>query len=173
MNKTVDAHTVKAWLDNGDAILVDVRDATEFNEWRIPHASLITANTLNENLAHIQNDGVKVVLHCLSGARSEKARQTIHSDYADNVYQLDGGINAWHKAGFKTIDTRQSRAGIPLMRQVLLTAGLMILTFSALGIANLKAGPYLTAFVGAGLTLAGATGWCGMAMLLSKMPWNR
>jgi hypothetical protein len=31
----------------------------------------------------------------------------------------------------------------------------------------------LSAFVGAGLTFAGATGWCGMAKLLAVMPWNR
>ncbi|MDR8242161.1 DUF2892 domain-containing protein, partial [Acinetobacter baumannii] len=28
-------------------------------------------------------------------------------------------------------------------------------------------------FVGAGLMLAGMTGWCGMAKLLAVMPWNR
>jgi hypothetical protein len=31
----------------------------------------------------------------------------------------------------------------------------------------------VSAFVGAGLTMAGATGWCGMARLLRIMPWNR
>ena len=31
----------------------------------------------------------------------------------------------------------------------------------------------LAAFVGAGLTFAGATGFCGMARLLAHMPWNR
>jgi hypothetical protein len=31
----------------------------------------------------------------------------------------------------------------------------------------------LAGFVGAGLLLAGATGWCGMARLLAAMPWNR
>jgi len=31
----------------------------------------------------------------------------------------------------------------------------------------------LSAFVGAGLLFAGLTDWCGMAMLLAKMPWNR
>ena len=30
-----------------------------------------------------------------------------------------------------------------------------------------------TAFVGAGLTFAGVSGWCGMAKLLAFMPWNR
>jgi len=32
---------------------------------------------------------------------------------------------------------------------------------------------YLSVFVGAGLSVAGLTGWCGMSMLLSKMPWNK
>jgi hypothetical protein len=31
----------------------------------------------------------------------------------------------------------------------------------------------LAAFFGAGLTFAGATGTCGLALLLMKMPWNR
>jgi hypothetical protein len=31
----------------------------------------------------------------------------------------------------------------------------------------------LSAFVGGGLLFAGASGWCGMAKLLGRMPWNR
>lgn len=31
----------------------------------------------------------------------------------------------------------------------------------------------LSAFVGAGLVFAGSTGYCGMAKVLAKMPWNR
>jgi hypothetical protein len=31
----------------------------------------------------------------------------------------------------------------------------------------------LSAFVGTGLLFAGLTNTCGMAMMLSKMPWNR
>jgi hypothetical protein len=31
----------------------------------------------------------------------------------------------------------------------------------------------LSAFVGAGLTLAGSTGFCGMALVLMRMPWNK
>ena len=31
----------------------------------------------------------------------------------------------------------------------------------------------LPAFLGCGLTFAGATGWCGLALLLGKMPWNK
>jgi len=31
----------------------------------------------------------------------------------------------------------------------------------------------LSAFVGAGLVFAGVTDWCGMGLLLAKMPWNQ
>jgi hypothetical protein len=31
----------------------------------------------------------------------------------------------------------------------------------------------LAAFLGAGLTFAGATGTCGLATVMSKLPWNR
>jgi Cu2+-exporting ATPase len=32
---------------------------------------------------------------------------------------------------------------------------------------------WLSGFIGAGLTFSGVTGWCGMGMLLAKMPWNQ
>lgn len=59
------------------------------------------------------------------------------------------------------------------MRQVQITTGLLILTGVVLGWFVNPAFYALSAFVGAGLTFAGATGWCGMAMLLKAMPWNR
>jgi hypothetical protein len=31
----------------------------------------------------------------------------------------------------------------------------------------------LSAFVGAGLVFAGISGWCGMAIFLGALPWNR
>jgi len=32
---------------------------------------------------------------------------------------------------------------------------------------------WLAVFVGAGLTFAGLTGTCGMAILIARMPWNK
>jgi rhodanese-related sulfurtransferase len=84
---------------------------------------------------------------------------------------MEGGIEAWRRAGLAVeVDRRQP---LDLMRQVQLAAGGLVLLGVALGF---LAGPgffALAAFVGAGLMLAGATGWCGMARLLRHMPWNR
>jgi hypothetical protein len=58
------------------------------------------------------------------------------------------------------------------MRQVQIAAGALILLGVMLGWLIHPAFYGVSAFVGAGLMVAGATGWCGMASLLRIMPWN-
>jgi hypothetical protein len=59
------------------------------------------------------------------------------------------------------------------VRQVQIGAGSRVLIGVVLG-ALVAPGFYtLSAFVGAGLLVAGTTGFCGMARLLVHMPWNR
>jgi hypothetical protein len=68
----------------------------------------------------------------------------------------------------------QGEGGIlPLDRQVQFTVGLGLLCASVLAWLVHPAFLLLVAFFGAGLTLAGATGFCGLARLLAWMPWNR
>ena len=59
------------------------------------------------------------------------------------------------------------------MRQVQLTIRTGVLTGAILALTVNPNRVFLCAFFGAGLTFAGSTGWCGLAILLSKMPWNR
>lgn len=59
------------------------------------------------------------------------------------------------------------------MRQVQLVAGSLVALGIALGVFLNPWFLVLPAFVGCGLMFAGATGWCGMAMLLGAMPWNK
>jgi hypothetical protein len=59
------------------------------------------------------------------------------------------------------------------MQQVQLTIGLGELTGAILALTVHPNWVFLCAFFGAGLTMAGSTGWCGLAILMSKMPWNR
>jgi hypothetical protein len=60
-----------------------------------------------------------------------------------------------------------------LERQVRIAAGALVLLGVILG-TWVHPGFYgLSAFVGAGLIFAGFTDWCGMAMVLAKMPWNQ
>ncbi|MGB0454748.1 MAG: YgaP-like transmembrane domain [Bacteriovoracaceae bacterium] len=60
-----------------------------------------------------------------------------------------------------------------MSRQTHLTAGSLALVGTLLGA---FVNPYfliIPGYVGAGLSFAGATGFCGMATILSLMPWNK
>ncbi|HUH87492.1 MAG TPA: rhodanese family protein, partial [Pusillimonas sp.] len=86
-------------------------------------------------------------------------------------YVLEGGLDAWKKAGLPVVvDTSQP---LELQRQVQIAAGSMIVLGTVLG-ATVSPWFYLLAgFVGAGLVFAGVSGFCGLARVLMKMPWNR
>ena len=154
-------------IENG-ARFVDIRDPDEHARESIP-------GTTNIPLARIGTLPVSdrpVVFHCRSGMRtaSNAARLEAAAGGAP-CYMLDGGINAWREAGLGVqVDRRQP---LELMRQVQLVAGALILLGVLLGFTVAPAFFGLSAFVGAGLMTAGATGWCGMANLLRFMPWNR
>ena len=84
---------------------------------------------------------------------------------------LDGGLEAWKRAGLPVIEDRS--APLPLMRQVQIVAGSLVLLGVVLGFLLGPAWFGLAGFVGAGLVFAGVTGFCGMARLLARLPWNR
>jgi rhodanese-related sulfurtransferase len=84
---------------------------------------------------------------------------------------LEGGIPAWQQAGLPV--QKLKNAPLPLMRQVQITAGSLVLLGLILSTMVAPAWILLSWFVGAGLVFAGVSGFCGMARLLAVMPWNR
>jgi hypothetical protein len=112
-----------------------------------------------------------IILHCASGARSARAAAMLVAAGITDVANLKGGIAAWKQAGFPLAVNR--KAPLPLMRQVQIVAGGLVVVGVVLGAAVHPWFLGLSAFVGAGLVMAGVTGWCGMATLLRKLPYNR
>jgi rhodanese-related sulfurtransferase len=86
------------------------------------------------------------------------------------AYVLDGGLDAWSRAGLPVAENR--KAPLEIIRQVQIAAGLLILAGVGLGFLVAPGWFGLAAFVGAGLTFAGLTGTCAMARLLMLAPWN-
>jgi hypothetical protein len=110
-----------------------------------------------------------VVLVCEAGTRARIVAGWLEG--RQPVSLLSGGTAAWRLAGFPLVTCAPNRW--TLERQVRLTAGLMVFVAALLAVlVNLK-WVYLAMFVGAGLTFAGATNICAMAVALAKMPWNR
>lgn len=169
--KTVDATTLKKWLDSGEAMVVDVREPAEHAAENIAGAKLLPLASVSKQ-ALPDTGGKKLVIHCRSGKRSTNACEKLLAEDPNlEVYNLEGGISAWAGAGH-AVQT-SGKFFLPLDRQVQLTIGVCVLIGSLLAYFVTPAFALFTGFFGAGLTFAGATGYCGLAMLMAKMPWNQ
>lgn len=155
-------------------IIIDVREKDEFDAEHIEHSIHIPLSNF-ERQAPAFLKTLKdrpVILMCRSGKRAGLAADSakrLCGDVACEVF--DGGILAWKEQGKPTVATKKGH--LPLLRQVQLTAGLLVLIGSLLAHFVSADFLFLTGFVGVGLTVAGATGFCGLAELFSRMPWNR
>ncbi|MAF28667.1 MAG: hypothetical protein CL820_09515 [Croceicoccus sp.] len=156
----------KRLIESG-AALVDIRGPDEFARESIPGARNVPVTDIDR----METSGTPVVYHCRSGARTQANAARLSAAAGADCYMIEGGLDAWRQAGFDVAkDTGQP---IELMRQVQIAAGSLALLGVVLGF---LVGPGffgLSAFVGAGLMVAGITGWCGMATMLRHMPWNR
>ena len=150
------------------ARLIDIRGADEHARERIPGA----ANLPLDRIDTLPHDARPVVFHCKSGMRTAGNAARLRAAAGDcQAYILDGGIDAWRGAGLPTASDRSQP--IEIMRQVQITAGALVLIGALLGLFVAPGFFGLSMFVGAGLMVAGVTGWCGRANLLRIMPWNR
>lgn len=150
------------------ARLVDIRSPDEHARERIPGA----VNVPLDKLATFTCDGGPVVFHCRSGMRTGNAAQDLARAAGDApAFILDGGLDAWRREGHPTLADKSQP--LEIMRQVQIAAGSLVLIGVLFGLLFSPVWFGLSAFVGAGLTFAGVTGFCGMARLLMLMPWNR
>lgn len=148
--------------------VVDVRTTTEFRSGHIAGAINIPMDEIESRLADVPKG--PVVLVCSSGRRAELTQEQIGGQL-DAVSCLEGGMEAWEKAGKPVV--RSTRTRLALDRQAMIGASVIVLTAVALGTLVSPGWFYLALLPGFGLMLAGTTGMCPMAVILSVMPWNR
>jgi rhodanese-related sulfurtransferase len=163
---TISPAEAKRLIDQG-ATLIDIRGPDEFARERIPGAE----NRPLDRLSGLNGANGIAIFHCRSGQRTGMNAAKLAEAASCDAYIVQGGIEAWKKAGLPV--ERNRNHPIELQRQVMIVAGSLVLLGVLLAQFIAPAFYVLAALVGAGLTLAGVTGWCGMAKLLALMPWNR
>lgn len=90
-------------LEQKQVILLDVRDTDEWQKQRIPGALHIPLAQLKDRLSELAPYAqTPIVTQCHSGGRSAKAAKLLTAAGFSNATSLDGGIEAWKKAGLKT-----------------------------------------------------------------------
>ena len=169
----IQAQQLNQDLQSGKRVaLIDVRTPVEHEEMHISGSHLMPLDRLDPAaVKSAAGHADQCVLICRSGKRAEQAFQKLQAAGCGNLAILEGGVTEWESAGLPL--ERSTRKHLPLMRQVQLIIGLLALTGSILALTVDVRFAIIPAFLGAGLTLAGSTGWCGLAILLSKMPWNK
>jgi len=164
----ISAHDLADQLATKGVTVIDVREPMEYASGHIN-------GSLNIPLARIAQAELPrgpLVLVCQSGNRSAKAlNQLLQQGHPHPVADLVGGVPAWQQAGFPV--RKLKGAPLPLMRQVQIAAGSLVLLGVILSQTVAPGWIWLSGFVGAGLTFAGISGFCGMARLLAAMPWNQ
>jgi len=154
--------------EDHDEILIDVREPAEHKNSAIPEAENIPADEIGNAIDRLKEYGT-VYVHCASGVRSKKVCEILESQGV-HVVNVEGGLSAWQKSGL-AVKGKGNR--LPIIRQVMLVAGLFILLGVLLAYFVHPYWIILSALVGAGLTFSGATGYCLLVYLLEFMPWNK
>lgn len=167
----VDADMLEQWLEAGDTVLVDVREDFEHAAERIDGAHHFALSQFDPQAVRDAHGAHRVVFHCRTGKRSSEAAGR-YAAGDDHLFHLAGGLEGWKASGRATVRSAAAPK-LDVMRQVQMTAGSLVLAGVLLGAFVSPWLLILSGFVGAGLIFAGASGWCGMALLLARMPWNR
>ena len=157
-------------LEAGTALLIDIRETDEFARRHI-NGSLSRPMSTFDAGRPPPFSAAETIFTCRTGMRTDANCGRLAASIPGDAYVLEGGLDAWASAGLPVVENRKAR--LEMMRQVQIAAGMLVLIGVVLGVWANPAFLGLSAFVGAGLTLAGATGFCTMAKVLALMPWNR
>lgn len=163
------ADQFRACQHSPDYCVIDVRDREEYAGKAEPNSCNWPLNSISaETVADfVKARGLQpdqtIVLLCARGMRAGMAANKLSTLLPNPIAVVEGGHTSLVPAG----------TPMSIERQVRIAAGSLVL----LGVmGSLLVHPALlgiSAFVGAGLVFAGVTDWCGMGLLLMKMPWNR
>lgn len=88
-------------INRESAHVLDVRSAEEFANGHLPDARHIPLDKLGERIKEIEDWKEKpLIVCCASGMRSSKACGQLKKAGFANLYNLDGGVDAWVGAGY-------------------------------------------------------------------------
>ncbi|MFA7394185.1 MAG: rhodanese family protein [Pigmentiphaga sp.] len=167
--RTVSPQEASRLIEAG-ATLIDIRSADEHAREAIPGARHVPMEQL-AGATLPANEGAIIIYHCRSGNRTRMNAGQLAEAAICETYILEGGLDAWKRAGLPVrVDRSQP---MELSRQVQISAGSLILLGVILGAAVSPWFYLVSGFVGAGLVFAGVSGFCGLARVLMRMPWNR
>lgn len=172
-------------LDQNASIILDVRTEMEHAEKRLAyghaHIPLDELKPADFMMRHGLDKDSGVYILCRSGKRATQAAEKFVAEGYRNIHVIEGGIIACEDCGQQVeghaantnITTTQEKGSISLERQVRITAGAIGAIGALLGLIVTPLFSIIPLLIGGGLIFAGITDRCGMALALTKAPWNK
>ena len=88
---------------NGEGVIVDVREKDEWDEEHIPNATHLSRGTIELDIEEkVPDVNALIVCHCGGGGRSALAAESLQKMGYKNVRSMAGGFKAWKAAGLPT-----------------------------------------------------------------------
>lgn len=161
---------IEAEKNNSSVDFINVCTPEEYSEKHIAGVRSVPLDEIERHLGEFK-DKKTIYVHCRSGRRGVAAIEKLSAlGIQAELVNVEGGILAWEGAGY---GTSRISSKLSLIRQTLIAAGALVILAHALALLLSPGWLLLSAAVGLGLFFAGLTGWCGMTMLLARMPWNK
>ncbi len=106
--KQVGVEEARELMNNSGAVVVDVRESDEWRQGHIPEAIGIPRGFLELRIEDkVPDHKAPVILQCASGTRSLLAARALREMGYENLYNLNGGFNAWKDKGLPWVADRQ------------------------------------------------------------------
>jgi len=159
-------------------LYIDVREHNEFEAEHVDGSINIPLSLFDRIAPNFLRSLTtnEVCVMCHAGVRAQQAiamAQQLNMHNHENLRCYPGGLLAWKYQGNTTQRAHSRRATLPIMRQVQLMIGALVLLFGVLGYWLNPLFSVLAAALGLGVLIAGATGNCAIASCVAKLPWNR
>lgn len=167
----ISAIELQQMYDKERLVICDIREVDEYNREHIIGAINMPLSSFDVSKVNQLSSGKQIVIHCQSGNRTKLSETKFQNLACSEVLILEGGIGAWKKLGCALVVN--NKAPLPIMRQVQIVAGSLVLIGVVLGFVVSPWFYLLSGFVGAGLLFAGISGFCGMANILMLLPYNK
>lgn len=157
-------------------VILDVRERDEYEQEHVRHSINVPLSAFTTLAPGVLNQlrDKEITFMCRSGARASQAQELAKGlGFNDaHTYQVyPGGILEWKASGNEV--QKAARAPLPLMRQMQIIVGVLLVVFASLGAFVNSWFSVATIAFGGGLFMAGLTGNCAVAFLLAKAPWNK
>ena len=101
---TISAQEGKEMIEQGDIIILDVREQSEYNAGHIENAILLPLGQIESKAEEIIADKeATIIVYCRSGRRSAEAANKLVKLGYKNIYDM-GGIIEWQNEGYAVMN---------------------------------------------------------------------